>query len=159
MRGDLRVWAKAALDANQDDPDSAAVWLASRRDKNLREQIIRQGCRQVVMAFFAAQRASAMSMATGRVMATLNDPEFSDRMTSRMARQAFWDSYTLFGMTSIKDATREQLEQSASKRESQARGELRLAKFERQVADLLIGEQRVCDVLTSEAVEAIARAL
>ena len=157
MRADLREWARTALDCNDDDPDAAAMWLTKKADKNLRAHILRYGAQQIVRTFFTAQRVSAMSMATGRVMATLNDPGVEGRMASRMARQAFWDAYTLFGMTPIKDATKEELELSASKREGQARGELRLAKFERQVADGLVGGQRVCDVFTSEAIEAIAR--
>ena len=99
-----------------------------------------------------------MSMATGRVMATLDTPEVSERVAARVARQAFWDSYTLFGMSPIREATREQLEASASQREAQARGELRLAKFERAVAGRLTGTQRVCDALTCKDVETLARA-
>tara|TARA_R110000868_G_scaffold26537_2_gene102049 strand:- start:1229 stop:1708 length:480 start_codon:yes stop_codon:yes gene_type:complete len=159
MRADLKAWAKEALERNNDDPDTAAMWLANSKDKNLRLNILRFGSQQIVRSFFHAQRASAMSMATGRVMATLNDPGVEERMASRMARQAFWETYTLYGMTPIKDATREDLELSASKRETNAHGELRLAKFERKVAAQLSDEQCVSDVLTSEAVEAIARAI
>lgn len=159
MRADLRCWAKTALDKNHDQPDLATQWLVKQRDTDLRQQLLQLGAQQVVRSFFGAQRASAMSMATGRVLATLDAPEVADRVAARVARQAFWDAYTLFGMTPIREATREQLEASASAREAQARGELRLAKFERAVAGRLVGGQRVCDALTSEAVEAMVRAL
>jgi hypothetical protein len=158
MRNDLRTWAKTALDKNRDQPDLAAAWLATQGDNDLRHQLLRLGAQQVVRSFFTAQRASAMSMATGRVMATLGAPDVADRVAARVARQAFWDAYTLFGMTPIREATKEQLEASAAARETQAKGELRLAKFERAVARRLVGAQRVCDALTSEAVEAMARA-
>ena len=139
---------------------------ANVQSKNLLEDILEAaGCRfrdamrgVDIDAFFTAQRASAMSMATGRVMATLGAPDVADRVAARVARQAFWDAYTLFGMTPIREATKEQLEASAAAREAQAKGELRLAKFERAVARHLVGAQRVCDALTSEAVEAMARA-
>lgn len=156
MRLDLRTWAKSALDHNQDQPDIAAAWLASRRDANLKDHLMRLGAQQVIRSFFTAQRASAMTMATGRVMATINDPDVADRVAARQARQAFWDAYTLFGMTPIREATREQLETSASQREGQARGELRLASFERDIAARLKAGRRVCDVFTSEEVAEIA---
>jgi hypothetical protein len=156
MRRDLRTWAKSALDNNQDQPDIAAAWLASRRDANLKDHLMRLGAQQVIRSFFTAQRASAMTMATGRVMATINDPNVADRVAARQARQAFWDAYTLFGMTPIREATREQLETSASQREGQARGELRLASFERDIAVRLKAGRRVCDVFTSEEVAEIA---
>jgi hypothetical protein len=158
MRNDLRTWAKSALDKNNDQPDLASAWLATQRDSDLRQQLARLGAQQVVRSFFSAQRTSAFSMATGRVMATLDSPGVADRMAARVARQAFWDAYTLFGMTPIREATKEQLEASAEAREAQAKGELRLAKFERAVAGRLVGAQRVCDALTSETVESIARA-
>ena len=158
MRNDLRTWAKTALDNNRDQPDLASAWLVTQRDKDLRQQLLRLGAQQVVRSFFSAQRISAFSMATGRVMATLDAPDVADRVAARVARQVFWDAYTLFGMTPIREATREQLQSSAEARETQAKGELRLAKFERAVADRLVGAQRVCDALTSEDVEAMAAA-
>jgi hypothetical protein len=156
MRLDLRTWAKSALDHNQDQPDIAAAWLESQKDAGLRSQLLRLGAQQVIRSFFNAQRASAMTMATGRVMATINDPDVADRVATRQARQAFWDAYTLFGMTPIREATKEQLETSASQREGQARGELRLASFERDIAARLKAGRRVCDVFTSEEVAGIA---
>ena len=156
MRADLRVWAKSALDNNQDQPDIAAAWLANRNDAGLRVHLLRMGAKQVIRSFFNAQRESAMTMATGRVMATINDPGVADRVAARQARQAFWDAYTLFGMTPIREATREQLETSASQREGQARGEMRHASFERDIAARLKDGRRVCDMMTSEEVAEIA---
>jgi hypothetical protein len=157
MRASLRDWAKQALDHNSDKPDLAAAWLAGQADEGLRDELRSLGARQIVRNFFSEQRTSAMSMATGRVMATMGDPEVAGRVSARMARLVFWDAYTLFGMTPIREATKDQLEDSAGARESQAKGELRLAAFERTVARRLAPGQRVCDAFTSEAIEAMAR--
>ena len=48
MRLDLRVWAKTALDKNQDKPALAATWLAARRDMDLKDQLVQLGAQQVV---------------------------------------------------------------------------------------------------------------
>ncbi|CAB4189785.1 hypothetical protein UFOVP1288_16 [uncultured Caudovirales phage] len=155
MRLDLRSWVKKALDSSQDRTDVAVEWLVARKDADLRDQLIKLGAQQVVRTYFAAQRASALSMAPGRVAATLDTPEVAERVATRQARQAFWDAYTLFGMTPLRTATKAQLEESAAQREGQARGELRLAKFERAIAARLRNNKCVSDVFTSEELEAL----
>jgi hypothetical protein len=95
-------------------------------------------------------------MATGRVAANVNNSNVSDRVATRLARIAFWDAYTLFGMTPIKDANRKMLLDSAENRESQASGEIRLAKFERAVAAALKGSKTVKDCMTVDQLEKMA---
>jgi hypothetical protein len=136
MRSDLKSWAQKALKQSKDRPAAATTILvnAGNKDRDLRDLLMLQGAKQVIRDYFGAQRISAMSMATGRVKANLNNPDVADRVVGRIARQQFWDVYTLYGMTPIREATREMLEESASNREAQAAGEIRLAKFERAVA-------------------------
>jgi hypothetical protein len=145
MRADLRVWAQRALKTSKDKPEKAIKYLvfAGDKDRQLKQLLMLQGAKQVVRDYFGAQRVSAMSMAVGRVKANLNNPDVENRVASRLARQQFWDIYTLYGMTPIRDATRQMLVESAKKREVQARGDLRLARFERAVASRL-PNNKVC---------------
>jgi len=138
MRADLRVWAKKALEKTKDNPGQATRWLASTSTKKentkTRNLLLILGANDVIRRFFGEQRASAMSMAAGRVMANINSPDVSKRQAARMARTLFWDTYTLYGMQPISSATRPMLLKSANQREVQARGDLIYAKFERAVA-------------------------
>jgi len=138
MRADLRVWAKKALEKTNDDPSEATEWLAKnaarKENSKLRILILNFGANYVIRRFFGEQRESAMSMAAGRVMANINNPDVKKRQAARMARTLFWDTYTLYGMQPISTATRPMLLKSASQREVQARGDLIYAKFERAVA-------------------------
>ena len=103
------------------------------------------------------QRESAMTMAAGRVAANMSDPIVAKRITARMARVAFWDSYTLFGMHPLKTATRPMLLRSAKSRETQAAGEIRLARFERAIAKKLPNDRKVVGrTLSALEVETIA---
>ena len=104
------------------------------------------------MEFYHKQRASAFTMATGR--AATADPT---RLTARLARVAFWDQYTLFGMTPLRDATRDDLESSAAQRKVVGRAELAYAAFELAVAAELPGDEvTVSEAVTAERVEQLA---
>ena len=155
MRTDLRKAAKAALDASKDEPERAVKWLT--RQPDIAPALARLGAQQVIRDFFAAQRASAMARAVGRVIATADNPDTKRSVAARMARHAFWDAYTLFGMAPIKTATRQQLLDSAEARERQGNTELRLAKFERAVAaKLTTGRATVGGSMTLGELERIA---
>ena len=136
MRTDLRKAAKQALEKSKDKPERAVKILECVSP--LRGVLLRLGAQQVIRNYFAMQRDSAMSMATGRVLDTSDSPAAQKRLAARLARVAFWDAYTLFGMTPIRSATKKQLIDSASQREAQGNTELRLAKFERAVAGRLL---------------------
>ena len=111
----------------------------------------------MIRDFFAAQRAAAFSFATGRVAASLDNPDVAERVAARIARQAFWDAYALFGMSPLRTATKQQLLDSANARETQANSELRLAKFERAIASKLTSPQDVVESkLTLAVVERLA---
>lgn len=152
----LNAWVKTALEANKDRPDEAARWLADQSDKALINRLVILGAQQIVRTFYKNQRVSALTMATGRIAMNPNSAEGSERLAVRLARVAFWDAYTLFGMTPIREATRDDLIASAEARESQARGEMRSARFERAVADKLGETGRVCETMTTLDVEAVA---
>ena len=159
MRTDLRKAAKDALTAAKDNPGSAVIRLVkkSKTDNTLQVALTRLGAQQVIRDFFAAQRAAAFSFATGRVAASLDNPDVAERVAARIARQAFWDAYTLFGMSPLRTATKQQLLDSANARETQANSELRLAKFERAIASKLTSPQDVVESkLTLAAVERLA---
>jgi len=151
----LRRATKAALAATQDDPKAAVAWLS--RQKPLHTILLKLGARQAVRDYFSDQRASAMARAVGRVAATANNPNAAKSVAARLARNAFWDSYTLFGMVSIKTATQEQLLASAGSREQHGRGELRLARFERAVAAQLKSPRSVvCRGMSLSTLERLA---
>lgn len=97
-----------------------------------------------------------MSMAMGRIATNLDNPDIQERIASRMARRAFWDMYTLFGMQPLKTATKEEVVESATSHEADARGHLIAARFERAIAARLKRGQLVCDGLSSVQVEKIA---
>ena len=157
MRTDLKSWVVKALKSSDDNPQEAIEWLQNQRDPDLVSMLVRLGSQQVVRTFYSNQRLSAMTMATGRVAATLGASELEDRTSSRLARRAFWESYSLYGMTPIKDATKADLLHSASMREQQARTEIFLASFERAVAaKLKRDEDTVSSKFTNEALEAMA---
>jgi hypothetical protein len=159
MRTDLRKAAKDALTAAKDNPATAVTKLIKQAsaNKNLQAALTRLGAQQVIRDFFAAQRAAAFSFATGRVAANLSNPEVAERVSARMARQAFWDAYTLFGMSPLRTATKQQLLDSANARETQANSELRLARFERAIASKLTSPQDVVESkLTLATVERLA---
>jgi hypothetical protein len=138
-----------------DGNPEAAVELIIRRcaqDKDILTPILRLGARQAVMDFYHKQRASAFTMAAGR--AATADPT---RLTARIARVAFWDQYTLYGMTPLRDATRDDLEASASQRKIVGRAELAYAAFELAVAaELPDDEATVSEAVAAERVEQLA---
>lgn len=158
MSVNIRRYAKTALDKTNDKPKAAIDWLCKEAKKvpELNSALLVFGAKQIVRDFFSSQRISAMSMATCRVAANLNNSNVSNRVAARLARIAFWDAYTLFGMTPIKDANRKMLLDSAENRESQASGEIRLAKFERAVAAALKGSKTVKDCMTVDQLEKMA---
>jgi len=159
MRTDLRKAAKDALTAAKDNPATAVSKLVKKAsvDSNLQTALTRLGAQQVIRDFFAAQRVAAFSFATGRVAANLDNPDVAERVAARIARQAFWDAYTLFGMSPLRTATKQQLLDSANARETQANSELRLARFERAIASKLSSAQDVVESkLTLAAVERLA---
>tara|TARA_R110000868_G_scaffold283102_4_gene543545 strand:- start:572 stop:1093 length:522 start_codon:yes stop_codon:yes gene_type:complete len=159
IKPSIRGYVKVALDSTGDDPSAAIRWLCKKANKEpyLREALITYGAKQIVRDHYSAQRSSAMSMAVGRVMDTADSQASKERMTARLARVAFWDAYTLFGMAPIGDATREDLLSSAEQRETQARGELRLARFERAVAVKLEGHKTVRQSMTLAQLEKMAK--
>jgi hypothetical protein len=154
----INKYAKTALDVSNDKPKSAVNWLCktSARNADLKDALVRYGAQQIIRTFFSQQRSAAMTMAAGRVAANMNNPKVQERVAARVARVLFWDAYTLFGMTPIKDANKEMLLKSAESREAQANTEMRLAKFERTVAKHLTGTKTVKQCMTSKDLEAIA---
>jgi hypothetical protein len=154
-----KTLVKDALDNSNDDPRHAVTWLVkkAKSEPNLRAALIDLGAKQVVRDFFSMQRESAMTMAAGRVAANMDNPLVAKRIAARIARVAFWDSYTLFGMQPLKTATRPMLLRSATSRETQAAGEIRMAKFERAIAKKLPNDRKVVgNTLTALEVETIA---
>jgi hypothetical protein len=159
MRTDLRKAAKDALTAAKDNPATAVSKLVKKSsvDSNLQTALTRLGAQQVIRDFFAAQRVAAFSFAVGRVAASLDNPDVAERVAARIARQAFWDAYTLFGMSPLRTATKQQLLDSANARETQANSELRLARFERAIASKLASAHDVVESkLTLTVVERLA---
>ena len=154
----MKNYVKNALDKAKDNRQSAVRLLInkSKIDHKFKDALLFLGAKQLVRDFYSQQRVSAMSMAAGRVMANLTNPDVQDRVASRLARVAFWDAYTLFGMTPIADANKNMLLESAKNREQQANSELRLAKFERAVADILKGNKTVRECLSLAQLEKIA---
>jgi hypothetical protein len=159
MRTDLRKAAKDALTAAKDNPGSAVVRLVKRSKvtPDLQTSLVRLGAQQVIRDFFSTQRAAAFSFSIGRVAANLDNPDVAERVAARIARLAFWDAYTLFGMSPLRTATKQQLLASATARETQANSELRLAKFERAIASKLVSPNDVVESkLTLRDIERIA---
>jgi hypothetical protein len=155
----LNKWAKDALAARSDNPVRAAAWLVvqSMRDRKLKDNLLRVGADQLVRNYFRDQRKSAFRMAVGRVAANLDNPATAERTSARIARQKFWDSYTLFGMTPIRDATRAALLESVAKRTEQAKGDLRCAAFEKAVSFTLKNDKiKVCEAMTDEELQKLA---
>ncbi len=159
MRTDLRNAMTKALKLSKDNPAMAIDYLIkmAAKDHKMRGILIDLGAKQTVRDFYAAQRISAMSMASGRVKANINNPDVELRITGRMARLLFWESYTIYGMKPIGDATKEELIESAKNREAQASGELRMAKFERAVASKLRNGQTVKKSITLDEVMKLAK--
>lgn len=151
-------WAKKALELNDDNPKKATLWLVKKASSeiDLRKTLLRLGADQIVRDYYHHARQSAMSMATGRVLQSLDNPEVGKRLAARIARRKFWDLYTLYGMESLKTATKEALLESANNRQQQAAGEIRLARFEQALAKKLNPGQRVIDGIPIETVEKLA---
>jgi hypothetical protein len=157
VRNDLKTWVAKSLRLSKDDPAEAVIWLEQSSDADLQSILRRLGAQQAVRTFYSDQRASAMTMASGRVLASMGTDEMEERTSARIARRAFWESYTLYGHTPIKEATKADLLQSAGMREGQARTEMFLATFERAVAAKLKRDSAcVTEVFTSETLEALA---
>jgi hypothetical protein len=154
----LAKWIKTALERNDDNPKKAKVWVVKMASKNieLRKNLLRLGADQLVRNYYKNARQSAMSMATGRVLQNIDNPTVQTRIAARIARRDFWDLYTLYGMESLKTATKEALIESAQGRQTQANGELRLARFELAIAKRLNPGQRVMDAISVETVEKLA---
>jgi len=149
----IEVIAKA-----KDDPRKAEDLLIKTSSAEIRKTLLVLGARQAVRDYFYDQRQSAMSMAAGRVQANLDNPKVAERLTQRIARHVFWDMYTLFGMSSLKTATRPDLIKSAEERETQAKGLLRFASFERAIAKKMPNDTvTVQRCLTIGEIEKIAR--
>ena len=154
----LNKWAKDALTAQSDNPASAARWLVKQalRKTSLRTDLLRLGADQLVRNYYRDQRAASFRIATGRVVLG-PDTAGGDRVSSRIARRAFWDTYTLFGMTPIREATKIDLLASAKARATQASGELRHAAFERAVAVKLKNDRvKVSEAMTDIDLQKIA---
>lgn len=155
----LNQWAKDALTACSDDPARAAEWLVDKsvRDGELGVTLLEHGANQLIRNYFRDQRRSAFRMAIGRVAANLDNPITAERVSARVARRKFWDTYTLLAMTPIRDATRPALLESAAKRTNQANGDLRCAAFERAVAAMLKNDKvKVCEALTDEKLQKLS---
>lgn len=158
MRGDLREVVIAALTASRDNPEQALgrIIKTAIADKQMAKTLIYLGAKQALRSYFSQQRESAISTAAGRIAANLENPDIELRVSSRLARTAFWEKYTLFGMRPIGDATKEMLIESAESREAQAAGEIRLAKFERAVAARLTRGEIVRHAMSLAQIEKLA---
>tara|TARA_R110000787_G_scaffold43093_1_gene105707 strand:+ start:745 stop:1239 length:495 start_codon:yes stop_codon:yes gene_type:complete len=144
-----------SLEKNGDNPKRATQWLVtkSKKSADLKDSLLMNGANQLVRDYFGSQRINAMSMASARVLLGGD----SKRLSNRLARFKFWDSYTLFGMQPIKSATREMLLDSSNNRTTQARGEILLAKFEKAVSlKLKNNKVKVSQAITNEQLERIA---
>ena len=157
MRADLKKAVELALKRNRDNPKRASAYLARTARGELRDRLIKLGSDQITRTHFGDLRSSAMTLAASKVRAGLDNRELSERATHRIARQAFWDMYTLYGMQSIASATRDDLIASAESREAQALTELRYAKFERAVAAKIKSpDAQVRNAMTLADVEKLA---
>lgn len=153
----LRMWVSDALEMCADCPEEAVAWLERQDDDALRLTLIKLGAKQAVRDFFHAQRVAAMSMPLGRTLANMDSIEVGKRVSGRLARVAFWEAYTLYGMRiKLCSATREQLEKSAHARQVQGRAQLALARFERAIAKRLPASGLVSESLTLAKIEEIA---
>jgi hypothetical protein len=131
------------------------IFDMAAKNKEVASWLMLLGVKQAVRDFYHDQRRSAMSMASKRAMLPLD--ERTEKLSARLARIAFWDAYTTFGMSPIGDATRKELIESAEAREQQASDQIRLAKFERAVAARLPNDRaRVRDTIDLGSLERIA---
>jgi len=142
MTTKIRDFALQALERAKDKPKRAVGILMAMARKNpvLRERLLLLGADQLIRDNYRDARREAMTMARGRVFANIDNAEIGKRIAVRIARVAFWDSYTLFGQQPLRTATRKMLLESAVAREGQARGEMRNAAFERAVARRLAND-------------------
>lgn len=159
MRSDLKECVIEALTHSGDDPGAAVDIIVewSAHDPSLRDRLLRLGAQQVVRTYYNDQRESAMTMAIGRVAASLDNPDVAQRVAARIARKAFWDKYTLYGHIPLKGATKAQLLESIGNRRAQITSEQRNLNFEQLIADRLPDDDaRVSDHLTEAQVERLA---
>lgn len=132
MRRDLNRIVLDALSKCHDDPKRATNLIVKTASGELKQTLAVLGARQIVRDFYHSARRSAMSISPGRLLDNTSD--VSQRIEARIARRAFWDNYTLFGQTRLKDATKDMLIESANARKEQAAGDLRCAAFEMAIA-------------------------
>ena len=153
----LKGYVADALARSSDNPQRARDLLVewSLDDVHLCDMLCRAGASQLVRDFYAGMRKSAASANDSRVV-SLSPSEVSSRMSARISRRDFWDKYSLFGMKSLKLATKVELLDSVENRRIQAHGNLTRAKFEESVSHRLDDKQIVQNCWTIKELLSLA---
>ncbi len=158
MAKGLKEYVDNALDAAGDEPSSAVDVLLQYSETNhhLRDILLHLGAKEAVSRQYREARRSAVAISIGRVMSNIDREEIEERSSSRMARKAFWEKYTLFGMKPLRVSTQCDLTESAKNRRVVAKSHTMRAEFEDKISTMVSGEEMVCDKMTNTDVEKIA---
>jgi hypothetical protein len=153
----LRVFVADLLDKGYDS-ETVIPTLVRQADSNLslRDALLTIGAKQAVRTYFADARSEAYPIRGARAeivreekretktgKATITKAERDERQAAKENRRTMLDTYTLWGHTPLRDATKADIRASIANRKTQVAGGLKAIKFEQAVLDQL-PENKTC---------------
>lgn len=154
----LRNRAREALEASGFNTKKARDRLISqaKRDPELEKELLQAGADQIIRNFYSSERRDGsikivIPPITSKIIRAsgIPSPEAEERQKQKQERRLFWDRYTLFGHTPLRDATRPDLDESVEKRKQQSNGILVCAAFEADIS----GRLRNDSIIVSKALK------
>lgn len=120
-----------------------ALISKSETDPFLRGQLLTLGARQAIRSFFQNER---------------RPEDFEIRAKAAAERRKIWERYAIFGQRKLADATVTDLRRSIAARQSQAAGNLRHARFEREIMKAMGDSKKtVSEFFSLNRIEELAR--
>ena len=139
----LRTYVAELFDNGFDD-ETIVPALIRRAETNLslRSALLAVGAKQAVRTYFNDARSEAHPIRGARSAASPDKKADQAKMVNRDAerrraakenRRTLFDTYTLWGHTSLRDATKDDLKASIANRKTQMAGSMKALKFEEAI--------------------------